>query len=87
MRSYWFLRGYKKQFTSIHTVSHGGPLTLLDGEFDKEDIKLAAQIAARYSGGKNAEQVTVQVENYKGTSYVMDIPPMPSDDVKQEWHV
>lgn len=82
-----FLKGYKKQFTSIHTVSHGGPLTLLDGSFDKADIKLAAQIVARYSGGKSADAVTVQIENYNGTSYVMDVPPMPAHEVKEEWHV
>ncbi len=82
-----FLRGYKKEFTSIHTVSHGGPLTLLEGTFDKNDIKLAAQIVARYSGGKVADKVTVEVENYNGTSFVMDVTPMQPHEVKEEWHV
>lgn len=82
-----FLRGYKKEFTSIHTVSHGGPLTLLEGSFDKEDIQLAAQIVARYSGGKSAEKVTVEVENFEGTSYVMDVVPKQPHEVKEEWHV
>ena len=55
--------------------------------FDKEDIKLAAQIVARYSGGKTAEKVTVEVENYNGSSYVMDVVPMLAHEVKEEWHI
>lgn len=82
-----FLHGYKKQFTSIHPISHGGPLTLLEGTFDKDDIELAAQIVCRYSKGREAEKVTVQIENYNGTSYVMDITPMKVHEIKEEWYI
>ncbi|MDH3715472.1 MAG: tRNA (5-methylaminomethyl-2-thiouridylate)-methyltransferase, partial [Gammaproteobacteria bacterium] len=33
-----FLEGYRKQFTHLRTVSHGGPLTLIEGEADDEDL-------------------------------------------------
>lgn len=82
-----FLRGYRKQFTTLHTVSHGGPMVLLDGTFDKQDIELAARIAARYSGGKDADKVTIQIENYNGTSYVLEVTPMQIEDVKKEWYI
>ncbi len=82
-----FLRGYRKEFTTIHTVSHGGPLTLVEGTFDKEDLKLAAQIVARYSGGKSADKVTVEVDNFEGSSYVMDVKPMLAHEVLEEWHI
>ncbi|MRX28246.1 tRNA (5-methylaminomethyl-2-thiouridylate)-methyltransferase [Kangiella sp. HZ709] len=82
-----FLRGYRKEFTTIHTVSHGGPLTLVEGTFDKEDLKLAAQIVARYSGGKGADKVTVEVDNFEGSSFVMDVKPMAAHDVLDEWHI
>lgn len=82
-----FLRGYRKQFTTLHTVSHGGPIVLLDGTFDKEDIELAACIAARYSGGKDADKVTIEVENYNGASYVLDVKPLNPDQVPSEWLV
>ena len=36
-----FLQGYKKQFITLRTMSHKGPLTLLDGTANDEDLKLA----------------------------------------------
>ncbi len=82
-----FLRGYKKEFTSLSTISHGGPLTLLDGSFDKKDIELAAQIVARYSGGKNADKVSIQVENFEGTSYIIEATPMQPHKIKEDWYI
>ncbi len=57
-----FLEGYRHTFTWIKTTSHSGPLVLLDGDgINEDDLKLAAQIAARYSKGKQAEQVVCKV--------------------------
>lgn len=53
-----FLEGYKRQFVWIKTVSCSGPLTLLDGtNLTEEDIKLAAQLTARFSQGKHLPEV------------------------------
>ncbi|PID49044.1 MAG: tRNA (5-methylaminomethyl-2-thiouridylate)-methyltransferase [Proteobacteria bacterium] len=57
-----FLEGYRHTFTWIKITSHSGPLVLLDGDgINEDDLKLAAQIAARYSKGKQAEQVVCKV--------------------------
>jgi len=42
-----FLEGYRKQFTHIKTVSHAGPLTLIDGNPSEADLEYAARITAR----------------------------------------
>src|SRR5690625_7366944 len=55
-----FLQGYRYQFPSFEVVSHGGPLTLVDGEFESdEDLQLAAQIVARFSQGRTADEVII----------------------------
>ncbi len=43
------------------TVSHPGPLVLIDGTLSEQDCWLAAQITARYSQGREAEQVEVKM--------------------------
>ncbi len=82
-----FLKGYRKSFSSIEIQSHGGPLTLIDGEPSDEELEYAARIAARYSQGREAETVTVKITRQGGEEKVVEIPPMPASEVLQEWHV
>jgi len=63
-----YLEGYRKQFTHIRTLSHPGPLTLIDGKPEQDDITLAAQISARFSKGRAAETVDVEVNYPDGHS-------------------
>ena len=80
-----FLEGYRKQFTHMFTSSHPGPLVLLDGEIDEEDLELAARLAARYSQGKNAERVTVEITLKDGTTRQLQVAPLPGYDMPLEW--
>ena len=82
-----FLRGYRNRFTHLQTMSHGGPLVLLDGATSDDDVTLAARIAARYSQGRDAELVTVEVQWPDGRQTQVEVAPLPSDDIPQEWHV
>lgn len=82
-----FLNGYKKQFASIETTSHPGPLTLVDGSPGDEDLRFAARIAARFSQGRDAEIVTVKVTRLNGDEQQFDIPPLPVSELKQEWYI
>ncbi len=53
-----FLSGYKNQFQSIKTISHSGPLALVEGEIlNPQQLELACAIVARFSKGKDADQV------------------------------
>ena len=82
-----FLTGYKKQFIHLFTTSHPGPLVLVDGEPTDTDLELAARITARYSKGKTAESVTVELHFPGGESRTLEVEPLPPMDVKSEWMV
>lgn len=82
-----FLEGYRKQFHHIRIVSHGGPLTLVDGDPSDDDLVWAAQIAARFSQGKSAEEVLVQIEKKGGVSLQRTIKPASTEDINLEWYI
>ena len=82
-----FLHGYRKSFHSIHMLSHGGPLTLVDGEPSDEDLVMAARIAARFSKGKNAQQVTAQIDSKNGVSRVVEVKPVLPTEIPQSWYI
>ncbi len=82
-----FLEGYRKQYTHLRVVNYVGPLTLIDGETSAEDIHLAARICSRFSDGRDAEQVQVQVENNNGVSQLLQVVPMPESEIAKAWYV
>ncbi|HEY9147893.1 MAG TPA: tRNA (5-methylaminomethyl-2-thiouridylate)-methyltransferase, partial [Gammaproteobacteria bacterium] len=82
-----FLSGYKKQFIHLFTTSHPGPLALVDGEPTDADMEFAARIVARYSKGRTAEQVTVEIHRPGGESRTVEVAPLPPHEVKEEWMV
>ncbi len=82
-----FLNGYRKQFSTIEIKSHNGPLTLVDGVMNMEESRQAARIAARFSQGREAQQVTVQVTLKNGEEKTFDVSPMPVNEIKPEWYI
>ncbi|MCG6887828.1 MAG: tRNA (5-methylaminomethyl-2-thiouridylate)-methyltransferase [Proteobacteria bacterium] len=82
-----FLEGYRNQFVYLQACSHPGPLVLLDGEVDADDIQLAARIAARYGQGRDTERVDITVGWPDGRTEQLLVKPMPSDEIIPEWHV
>ncbi|MDK1023702.1 MAG: tRNA (5-methylaminomethyl-2-thiouridylate)-methyltransferase [Gammaproteobacteria bacterium] len=82
-----YLEGYRKDFTSLHTISHNGPLALLDGDANDEEIRLAAAIVARYSQGKNSDKVSVRVQYLNGNTRDLDVVPLAASEVADDWHI
>ena len=82
-----FLKGYRKRYISLNTISHTGPIALVDGELSDDDLNLAARLVARFSSGRDAESVTVRVMQMDGTERIIDVLPMPPADVSQAWYV
>lgn len=82
-----FLLGYRKQYPSLTTVSHGGPLALLDGQVDEPAIRLAARIVSRYSQGRDAPEVELEYRERDGTTRRLRVPPLPSDELPPDWIV
>ncbi|MCK5355955.1 MAG: tRNA (5-methylaminomethyl-2-thiouridylate)-methyltransferase [Methyloprofundus sp.] len=81
-----FLQGYKKTFISLLALSHGGPLVLIDGKPNPEDLELAARITARYGQGRDAEEVEVQVLQ-EGVEKSLYVKPLAKQELPKEWHV
>jgi tRNA U34 2-thiouridine synthase MnmA/TrmU len=82
-----FLHGYRKSFTHLYPVSHAGPLVLVDGEPDADDLQLAARIAARFSRGREAPEVTVAVGRRDAPPEELAVPPLPPEELPREWYL
>jgi len=82
-----FLRGYRKQYTHLQTTSHGGPLTLVDGEVSEDDLQFAARLVARFSQGRDADHVDVEITDLQGHSRSVSVRPMQADDVSRDWYI
>ena len=82
-----FLEGYRKRFTHMLSTSHTGPLVLLDGEdINNDDLELAARLTARFSQGRDAGLVTVEV-HVGGVMQTMDVVPMPTERIPAAWYL
>jgi len=82
-----FMEGYRKRFVHMIPVSHVGPLVLLDGEIDDTAIELAARLTARFSKGRDADRVTIEVNDREGGRHRLDVTPMPADDIPADWYL
>lgn len=82
-----FLEGYRKRFVHMLPTSHTGPLVLLDGEISPADIELAARLTARFSQGRDADRVTVEVNGKSADTYSLDVVPLPTDEIPAGWYI
>lgn len=82
-----FMDGYRKQFDNFTTVSCPGPLVLVDGEMQAEDIELAARLVARFSKDKNSDSVTVCLHRRDGTEQALTVTPLPNEEIPEAWSI
>jgi len=82
-----FLEGYRKIFTYLRSTSHTGPLVLIDGKLVDDDLELAAQITARFGGGKTAEQVDIEVIFTDGTKKALSVSPIAPAKMDPTWYI
>jgi hypothetical protein len=82
-----FMEGYKNEFISLRSISHTGPLVLIDGSPSAEDLFLAAQITGRYGQGRDADQIEISVRQTDGTERTIQVKPLLADEIPQEWFV
>ncbi len=81
-----FLSGYKKQFQSIKTVSHAGPMTLIEGDqLDQQQIELACAITARFSKGRDQDSVEVEFSDQDQNLQQIHIRPLA--EIAPEWYI
>ncbi len=82
-----FLEGYRHQYTSLRTLSHAGALALIDGEASEEDLRLAARLTARFSKGREAPTVAVEVNQHHGVRRVFEVRPLRAAEIPREWYI
>ncbi len=82
-----FLRGYRRNFAYFEVTSHPGPLTLVDGNLDQQDLELAARIVARFSQGRDADEVSLQFTPLTGEPIALSVTPFASTEIPQEWYL
>lgn len=82
-----YLQGYRRRFTHLDATSHTGPLVLLDGIADADDLVLAARLTARFGHGRDADAVDVTVTDTSGNSRTLSVPPLPAEEIPQEWYL
>lgn len=82
-----FLEGYRSQFTHLRTTSHPGPLALVDGEVDSDDLRLAARLVARFSQGRLANTVQVQIATRNQPSSMVEVTPLTSPEIPGDWYL
>lgn len=80
-----YLNGYRRMYTYLDSVSHPGPMTLIDGQVDEDDLELAARIVARYSQGRNAGSVEVEVGRPGAPPLRLRVTPFGSEEIPREW--
>ncbi len=85
-----FLHGYRNQYISLDTMSHPGPLALLDGTPDEADILLAARIVARFGKGRDNKIVDIELRNpnkpENEQTCVISVSPIAADEIPGEWY-
>ena len=82
-----FLEGYRKRFLHLRTSGVPGPLALVDGTPDREDVALAARVLARYSQGRDEAEVEVSVHHTDGVVELLNVAPLGPAELPAAWHV
>ncbi|MXW54655.1 MAG: tRNA (5-methylaminomethyl-2-thiouridylate)-methyltransferase [Gammaproteobacteria bacterium] len=82
-----FLQGYRKRFTSLREVSLKGPLALIDGRVDLEDVRLAAKIVARYGQSRSKPKVAMEIRYKDGSGEQLEVEPFQAHQIPDTWHV
>jgi tRNA-specific 2-thiouridylase len=82
-----FLMGIRKGFIQLFATSHLGPLALLDGKADDDDLELAARLTARYGKGRTADRVTVEITDRDGGVHTRDVTPLSADEIPENWRL
>jgi tRNA U34 2-thiouridine synthase MnmA/TrmU len=82
-----FLEGYRKEFHHIRILSHNGPLVLVDGQPSDADLERAAKIAGRFSQGRDADSITVEVVRKGGVARELTLVPYRASEVPEAWYL
>lgn len=82
-----YLQGYRKQFDSMIPISHIGPIMLIDGQTNQQDLRLAAQILGRYSDCPTSDSFICEFRTQEGTTTPFEVKAFSPDEISPSWYV
>jgi len=82
-----YLSGYRRQYITLQSTSHHGPLAMIDGKPNSDDLQLAARITARYGQGRGADAVDVQICYPDEKIENLTVQPLPADEIPARWYI
>ena len=82
-----FLKGYRQRFVHIDISDHTGPLALVDGKPNADDLRVASRIVARYGQGRNESSVLAQIHFPSGAQQNLSIRPFAVHEIPESWHI
>ncbi len=82
-----YLSGYRNRFYHLLMTSHNGPLTLLQGQISKDDVVLAARIAARFGQGRESDRVSFLAESPGGHKSYLKVAPFLASEIDIGWYL
>jgi tRNA-uridine 2-sulfurtransferase len=82
-----FIENHQEKYILLQSTSHPGALILIDGKTSKEDIQLAARVAAYFSKGRNADKVDIEVKKDSSNKETVTVEPLSLEEVSQKWYV
>lgn len=81
-----YLAGYCHQFVHLKTISHLGPVALIQGKPTETDYFTAARLVARFCQGREEESVVVEIKNGSHTKTIA-VKPFQPDDIPKTWYL
>lgn len=82
-----FLNGYRRRFIHLTATSHPGPLVLLEGEANEDDLLLAARLTARFGRGRDDAVVSVSITDREGQTRALEVTPILANEIPAEWYL
>ncbi|MBF0156330.1 MAG: tRNA (5-methylaminomethyl-2-thiouridylate)-methyltransferase [Magnetococcales bacterium] len=81
-----FLGGFKKGRLLLRAKGIPGPVALVEGEAAEELLELACRLVARFGKGRDAEQVTMEIESDQGRR-TRQVTPLTAEEIPKTWYL
>ncbi|MBI3547122.1 MAG: tRNA (5-methylaminomethyl-2-thiouridylate)-methyltransferase [Gammaproteobacteria bacterium] len=82
-----FLNGYRRRFIHLTATSHPGPMVLLEGTANDDDLLLAARLTARFGRGREDALVNVSITDREGQTRALEVTPILANEIPAEWYL
>lgn len=82
-----YLLTHASAMVSLHAIDFPGPIGLIDGIINQENLILAASIIARFGKGRDVPQVAIQINPPAGDAYTLNVTPLTAEQVLESWYV